>query len=141
MSSGLGDVYKRQATYGEKKSKSVIFLGDFNMGYTQKKKLKEVEVEGRRRGRERGKGRRRAYCVRCRRRLKGVARPSLSTTSYVSEASTLRSLALPTFLLAYSPLLAYFLDQRRTRLYTYDGEECSSFHLCAISAYEHRPLH
>ena len=27
------------ATYGEKKSKSVIFLGDFNMGYIQKKKL------------------------------------------------------------------------------------------------------
>ena len=27
------------STYGEKKSKSVIFLGDFNMGYMQKKKL------------------------------------------------------------------------------------------------------
>tara|TARA_B100000035_G_scaffold250008_1_gene218915 strand:- start:1624 stop:6198 length:4575 start_codon:yes stop_codon:yes gene_type:complete len=27
------------STFGEKKAKSVIFLGDFNMGYTQKKKL------------------------------------------------------------------------------------------------------
>ena len=28
-----------KSTFGEKKAKSVIFLGDFNMGYTQKKKL------------------------------------------------------------------------------------------------------